>query len=296
MRRTFLIAACLVFALAGCGSARGVAVGRAAPRCTSERARRMVERRLQHSGLASTAWTLIGGSQQDGWLFRHRLGFYNYVGPGCGPWFPVTVGALDQGVRSARYVGHQFLLVGTRDSESSGAPPVPPYTIRLDPATGLIFIAYRKLPVTFPADIVDPTWPGQPPVHVRGIAVRKVALGFDVVFQTDLAHRSSFVLFGSGPNPDTTGVYEIEVMDATWPRRLVAPKGLPITLEKGLPPYATSVDSPEWWGSGATQALARAHLTAEEDTYTIKIRGVTGTWTLSTYELDGQVLLEFRRS
>lgn len=294
--RSGILACAVAVTVVGCGVHKLQPSSRT-PTCSAQRAHQVEFKSLARTRMPTSGVTLVGGSRRDGWLFRHPFGFLDYVGPGCATWFPVTVGAVSEGIEKVSHNGRFFYFTATRDGNGPG-DVVPPYRVTLSPRTGLETAQYTALPVQDAADFVMPTWPGQPVVVVSSVSLTYLSSGFNLTLVTKPYERTSLDMYGIGQNSQV-GLqnYQVVIQDAQLPIKVSvrAQSEKDVTLREGLPPYATSVNTVEWWGAGATSQLAKARLNSEEHTYTLTLHGMSGKWTVTSLVTAGQIVLEFRK-
>lgn len=294
-----------VVLLAGCGGSAGTAKGspsntKGMVSCSEQKALQMVENAQSGSSIRKSGVHLVGGSKTDGWLFQHDLGFDEYVGPDCPPWFPVTVGAVTQRIQSAQYVHHHFRLVGIGDgSDASSATAVPPYTLTLNPAAGLEVIDYSSVPLDNPEPIILPLYPDGAPAGLQSVTVHSTANGFQLLLSARFPQppeRATCSLTGrllvrSDGAPSST--YQL-VLEGMQGGRLSVPRAFPweISMREGLPaPTDTSIYSPGYWRNNSM--LGHVRFTPGDNAYTIEIHGVSPRWNMSTQTVANQITLTF---
>lgn len=240
---------------------------------------------------------LVDGDGTHGWLFE-EFGAYVYVGPKCQGWFPVTVGAVTNAVRSVNFSNGDWTLTGTGSgSDASGAPSIPPYLMMVDPATGLETVQYTGAPVAgMPGVFVLPLTPNGPPVNVRSLLVQARGAGISLTLSTDLPKRATFSLVG-GPKFTAQGAptstYQL-VMEGAALDAVSVPSDLPVdvVISRGLP-------SPDWasiYSHGAWRLLpSDMNFQPGQDAYTVDIRGIPANWTVSSSVADGVISLTFAK-
>lgn len=306
MKKSMFLSIAVGVLLAGCGGSTGTAKGppsntKGTVSCSEQNALRMVENLQSGSSIPKSGFRLVGGSKTDGWLFQHKLGFDNYVGPNCSPWFPLTVGAITQRIQSAQYVHHHFHLVGVGDgSDASSATTIPPYEMTVNPAAGLEVIDYSRAPLANnPGAIVLPLYPNAPPVHIQSVSAHATAKGFQLVLSVSLPQppeRSTFSLTGlmlRRSNGTHSSTYQL-VLEGVQGGHLSAPKSFPwqITMREGLP----SKTYPSIYSAGDWRSVpTNMRYTPGDNAYTIDIHGVSSRWNLSTQTVANQITLTFTK-
>lgn len=302
MRKHMLIVAMLIVltSIAGCGWG-GVGETPASQPiadlgCTEHKAMAMVKRSEPGSSISPAGYQIVGGGLRDGWLFSHTAGFAVYVGPGCDPWFPITVGALVQKIQSASYSNNRFVLIGIGSgSDASTAPTVTPYRLEVNPATGLETVDYNQDPIgNIPGVIVMPLYPDKPPTIIRSIEIETTPSGFRVIISTDLPKRTSFALDGGFAPEIRSQRYDLTI-DGAIVKRVSVPRAFPfpVTISTGLPPNVASVYSPSAW-----RALPKTLSTSPksgENALTLTIDGISRGWMLTSDISQGTITLTFSR-